>query len=314
MADGDARTSARRRFAEFSGGDPRGVLANLPLHLRTTGVTSDIASGVNKTLAAMAAKRAAIAARQQELDDALTKHQYELETERTKIEGKGEQDRMTGTDKGDVVERGGEIWERKPGEKDYQFVRRATFRPATVFNANDRVSWVDRVETKNKAMKFAVENVEARLGTQRETKAQPKLDARGNPVLVNGVPQYESITVETQKKVSSLAPQAKQYFSVGQGLVGQVAAGEIDPATALAQFEAARPKTSTAAGLAGDKFVPGSLRSKLAVAEGDIRVVHDAIAAQLGAAAQESSSMSGGSVEFDPSTMTDEQLRAIVGE
>jgi hypothetical protein len=93
---------ARRRFGRSNPGDPRGILANVPIHFQTEPATADVREAVGSFMGAYADKRRktqeALAAAQG-LADA---HQRSLEKAKVEAEVKGEQERLTDVQLGDV--------------------------------------------------------------------------------------------------------------------------------------------------------------------------------------------------------------------
>jgi hypothetical protein len=110
---------ARERFNAWNQGDPRGILADVPIKFNTESITRDLAKGVGSMAAAFAAKRQALLNAQAEAAKTLTEHQNKLAEDAAKATVEGEQERLTKGYLGEVKTEGNVRYGRQGGQQNY---------------------------------------------------------------------------------------------------------------------------------------------------------------------------------------------------
>lgn len=245
------RREARRRFAEWGQGDPRGVLRDMPLHLRTTPVTAEFKERRLSAREQYETKRRAVLKAQAEVEAALLEHQREIEVkeaegkQKVAVEGeKGRQARETDIAQGDIVERGGYRYQRPAGESDYRLLGPSRFRPpsTTLFGSltpEQRLTRIDWQNAGRASRESFDEGLAAKLGTVTEKKAVYLRDKDGNIVLdAQGNPQTTAIETRTSKGVE-LSPIARTLQAKAGALVDAVGRGPYGMTAdeAIAEFD-----------------------------------------------------------------------------
>jgi hypothetical protein len=112
-------SGARERFNAWNQGDPRGILADVPIKFNTESITRGLAKGVGSMAAAFAAKRQALLNAQAEAAKTLTEHQNKLAEDAARATVEGEQERLTKGYLGEVKTEGNGIYGRQGGQQNY---------------------------------------------------------------------------------------------------------------------------------------------------------------------------------------------------
>lgn len=235
---------ARKRFGRFDPGDPRGILADVPIHFQTEPATADVRKAVGSFMGAYADKRRKAAEALAALEAATTEHQRKME----EIKETGNQARLTQAAKPTEpaeerkpYEAGGYLYTPKIGGG---FDREpARFRPSTFVNYADRVT-PEQLETARRgAIADATANLGKYLGTVTVKKGHQMVDESGNLIWtsdLNGrrIPYNAQIDTEVSRGVSSLSPAAQELFQRGAAIIGAKAARELSADDAARELDA----------------------------------------------------------------------------
>jgi hypothetical protein len=243
---------ARRRFGQFTPGDPRGILADIPIHFQTEPATADVRRAVKSMADAYAARRQKAQENLAAAEAATLEYNRKLELERAKGEQErqtalatGEQQRLTEAAKPQAerkaYEAGGFLFEPKLGGGYTK--SRAMYRPSTFVSYADRVTPEQLESARRAAISDVTANLGKYLGTITIRKGQQMVDERGQPVWTTDIggrkiPYLAQIDTEVQRGISSLSPAAQELHQRGAAIVGAKAAREITAADAVRALDA----------------------------------------------------------------------------
>ena len=241
------RQSARDRFASWQQGDPRGPLADVPIHFNSEPVTRDLSKGVGKMAEAYAAKRQKVIDAQAAAAVALQKHQDKLAEDAVAAEAKGKEDRATWLATADEKEVGGRRLEKKAGEANYTDVGPATWRPTSQsfydFSAHNPYG---KEDARMKAIDSITANAGKYLGRKTILKGEPMLDSNGQTMMTNDmagnkIPVLAGKNTDVYVGMAGASPAAQNYFKAGVGIVAAKMVGELTADQAAAKLKEMLP-------------------------------------------------------------------------
>ena len=248
------RRSARERLASWRQGDPRGILADTPIHFNAESITRDLSKGVGKAAEAFAKKRQQLLDAQAAAAAALQKHQDRMAEKAVGPKTKGEQDRATWLATADEKIVGGRRLRKLANQDFYTDIGPELFAPKSQsfydFSAHNPYG---KEEARIKAIDSITANAGKYMGRKTILRGEPMLDSNNQPMFTtdmagNKISVLAGRNTDVYVGMSGASKAAQDYFKEGVRIVAAKLVGDINADQAVAALQTALPAPSDVGG------------------------------------------------------------------